>query len=44
MVRSAFSKFILPALPLLLAACATPPPIQFKDVVDPQAVSIKPLH
>jgi NTE family protein len=44
MARFAFSKFILPALPLLLAACATPPPIQFKDVVDPQAVSIKPLH
>lgn len=44
MVRFAFSRFILPALPLLLAACATTPPIQFKDVVEPQAVSIEPLQ
>ena len=44
MVRFACSRFILPALPLLLAACATTPPIQFKDVVEPQAVSIEPLR
>jgi NTE family protein len=44
MVRFAFLKFILPALPILLVACATPPPIQFKDVIDPQAVPIKPLQ
>ncbi len=44
MVRLAFSKFILPALPLLLVACATTPPIQFKDVVEPQAVPIEHLR
>jgi NTE family protein len=44
MVRLAFSKFILLALPIFLAACATTPPIQFKNVVEPQAASIEPLH
>ena len=44
MVRFAFSKFILRALPFLLVACTTLPPIQFKDVVEPQAVSIEPLQ
>jgi NTE family protein len=42
MVRFAFSRLILPALPLLLVACATIPPIEFKDVVDPQAASLEP--
>jgi NTE family protein len=44
MARSAFSKFILPALPFLLVACTTTQPIQYKDVIDPQAVSIKPVQ
>jgi len=43
MVRFAFSKKFLAALPLLLVACATTPPIEFKDVVDPRAVLIEPL-
>lgn len=31
-------------LPLLLAGCASAPPIQYKNVVQPQAVSIEPLQ
>lgn len=31
-------------LPLLLTACASAPPIQYKNVVQPQAVSIEPLQ
>ena len=44
MARFAFFKFILLALLLLLAACATTPPIQYKDVIDPQAVPIESLQ
>jgi NTE family protein len=43
-VRFARSKFILLVLPFVLLACATTPPIQFKDVIDPQAVSIEPMQ
>jgi NTE family protein len=42
-VRSAHLKLIL-LLPILLAACATSQPIQYKDVIEPQAVSMEPLH
>jgi NTE family protein len=38
------SKLILVALPLLLVACATTPPIQFKNVIEPQAVPTEPLQ
>jgi NTE family protein len=31
-------------LPFLLAACATSPPIQYKDVIEPRAVSIEPMQ
>jgi NTE family protein len=44
MVRFAFSRFILMALPIYLAACATAPPIQYKDVTDPQSITIRPLQ
>lgn len=44
MVRFEFSKFILPALPFLLVACAATQPIQYKDVIDPQAVAIESLQ
>jgi len=44
MVRLGFSKFILLALPLLLGACATSPPIQFKNVIEPQSVPIEHLR
>ena len=42
-MRSAHLKLIL-LLPILLAACATSQPIQYKDVIEPQAVSMEPLH
>lgn len=32
------------SLPFLLAACATPGAIQYKDVIEPQAVSIEPVQ
>jgi NTE family protein len=32
------------ALPFLMMACATTPPIQFKNVIEPQAVPIVPLQ
>jgi NTE family protein len=44
MVRFALSKFILFALPFLLVACATAPPIKFKNVIEPQAVPIVRLQ
>jgi NTE family protein len=44
MARFAFSKFILLAFPFLLVACATTQPIQYRDVIDPQAVPIEPLQ
>ena len=31
-------------LPFLLASCATPQPIQYKNVIQPQAVSIEPIQ
>jgi NTE family protein len=43
-MRSAHLKSILLLLPILLAACATSQPIQYKDVVEPQAVAIQPLR
>jgi len=43
-VRSAHLKSILLLLPILLAACATSQPIQYKDVIEPQAVAIEPLQ
>jgi NTE family protein len=42
-VRS-HSKWILFLLPLLLAACAVSQPIQYKNVVQPMAVSIEPVQ
>ena len=44
MVKFAFTKLILAAVPLLLAACAITQPIQFKNVIEPQAVPIEPLQ
>ena len=44
MVRFALSKYILFALPFLLVACATTPPIKFNNVIEPQAVPIEPLQ
>jgi NTE family protein len=44
MARFLYSKFILLALPFLLMACATTQPVQFKNVIDPQAVPIRPLQ
>ena len=44
MVRFALSKFILFALPILLVACATTPPIKFNNVIEPQAVPTEPLR
>lgn len=38
------SSLFLLLLPLLLAACASTPPIQYKEVVQPQAVSIEPVQ
>ena len=43
-MRSAHLKSILLLLPILLAACATSQPIQYKDVIEPQAVAIEPLQ
>jgi NTE family protein len=43
-VKSARFKLILLLLPALLAACATSQPIQYKDVIEPQAVAIEPLQ
>lgn len=43
-VRFARSKFILLALLFLLAACAATPSLQYKDVIDPQAVPIKHIQ
>lgn len=37
------SKWIFFLLPFLLAACAASPPIQYKNVVPPKAVSIEPV-
>ena len=37
-------KLILLLLPFLLAACATSYPIQYKNVIEPQAVSIEPMQ
>ena len=43
-MKSARFKLILLLLPALLAACATSQPIQYKDVIEPQAVAIEPLQ
>lgn len=43
-VRSAHLNLILLLLTVQLAACATPQPIQYKDVIEPQAVAIEPLQ
>lgn len=43
-MKVASAQSILWLLPFLLVACATPRPIQFKDVVEPHAVSIEPLQ
>jgi NTE family protein len=42
-MRFARLKLILLLLPVLLAACATPQPIQYKEVIEPQAVLIEPM-
>jgi len=43
-MRFARLKLTLLVMPVLLAACATPQPIQYKDVVEPQAVAIEPMQ
>ncbi|MGC2048827.1 MAG: patatin-like phospholipase family protein [Gallionella sp.] len=43
-MRSAHLNLILLLLTVQLAACATPQPIQYKDVIEPQAVAIEPLQ
>ena len=44
MLRSAHLNLILLLLTVQLAACATSPPIQYKDVIEPHAVAIVPLQ
>ena len=43
-MRFARLKLTLLVMPVLLAACATPQPIQYKDVIEPQAVAIEPMQ
>jgi NTE family protein len=43
-MRFARHKLFLLLLPVLLAACATPQPIQYQDVVEPRAVAIEPMR
>lgn len=43
-MKVARSQIILLLLPFLLVACATPQPIQYKNVIEPQAVSIEPIQ
>jgi NTE family protein len=44
MARFITAKLVMLALPFLMVACATTPPIQFKNVIEPQAVPILPLR
>lgn len=39
-----YPNSLLLLLPFFLVACATPQPIQYKDVIEPQAVSIEPIR
>lgn len=43
-MKIARSNLLLVLLPFVLAACATPQPIQYKNVIEPQAVSIEPMQ
>lgn len=43
-MRNTHPKWIPFALPLLLAACAAAPPIQYKNVINPQAVLLAPIQ
>lgn len=43
-MKIARSNLLLVLLPFFLVACATTQPIQYKDVVEPQAVSIEPIQ
>jgi NTE family protein len=43
-VKPAHSKLFLLLLPFLLVACASTQPIQYRNVVQPQAISIEPAQ
>ena len=43
-MKIARSNLLLLVLPFLLVACATPQPILYKNVIEPQAVSIEPIQ
>lgn len=43
-MKIAHSNLLLLLLPFLLMACATYPPIQYQNVIEPQAVAILPMQ